>query len=134
MAITIKEATPSVEDYIRFIASAGWDEQDPKRVKKALKKSLYSVCAFKGKELAGMARIVGDGHIYFYIQDVVVLPEYKGQGIGKLMMYHLDDYLKHHCPPNAFIGLMAAQGAESFYEQFGYKKRASGEGGMYKKA
>jgi len=33
-----------------------------------------------------MARVVGDGGLVFYIQDVIVVSSFQGQGIGKMLM------------------------------------------------
>jgi len=35
-----------------------------------------------------MGRIVGDGVTICYIQDVIVLPEYQGKGIGKAIIVY----------------------------------------------
>ncbi|MCR5501527.1 MAG: GNAT family N-acetyltransferase [Lachnospiraceae bacterium] len=32
-------------------------------------------------EVVGMGRLVGDGVMYWYLQEIVVLPEYQGRGI-----------------------------------------------------
>ncbi|MED1425669.1 GNAT family N-acetyltransferase, partial [Bacillus altitudinis] len=61
-------------------------------------------------QIIGMGRIVGDGAIYFYIQDIVVHPEYQKNGIGKKIMNTLVEYLNQNAPDKAFIGLFASQG------------------------
>lgn len=48
--------------------------------------SLFSVCAIYKNEVIGCGRAVGDGGIYFYIQDIIVLPKFQGRGIGKLTL------------------------------------------------
>ena len=52
----------------------------------SIKNSIFSVTVKDSHKLIGMGRIVGDGAIYYYIQDIVVHPEYQGQGIGKKIM------------------------------------------------
>ena len=79
-----------------------------------------------------MGRVVGDGSIYFYIQDVIVLPEYKGKGVGKRIMMEIERYLDKTISHYAFIGLMAADGVASFYHQFGFAKRPKEAPGMFK--
>ena len=79
-----------------------------------------------------MGRVIGDGAIYFYIQDVIVLPEFQKFGLGKLIMNQIEAYLNKNAPHNAFIGLMAADGVQKFYEKFGYRQRPGGRPGMYK--
>ena len=70
-----------------------------------------------------MGRILGDNGLAFYIQDVIVLPEYQGIGIGRQLMDRLMAYIRLHAKQNAFIGLMAAVGKESFYERYGFSIR-----------
>ena len=41
-----------------------------------------------------MGRIIGDDRIAFFIKDVVVHPDYQDEGIGKLVMDKLLNYIK----------------------------------------
>ena len=59
----------------------------------------------------------------YYIQDVIVLPEYQRQGIGRQMMARVMDYIRTHASHNSIIGLMAAHGKETFYESYGFTRR-----------
>ena len=53
----------------------------------ALQNSIFAVTARSTTgEVIAMGRIVGDGAIYFYIQDLVVSPDVQGQGIGTAIM------------------------------------------------
>lgn len=45
----------------------------------------------------------------FYIQDVMVVPEWQGQQLGAQLMEHIMTYIRENAFPNAFIGLMAAK-------------------------
>jgi ribosomal protein S18 acetylase RimI-like enzyme len=40
-----------------------------------------------------MARIIGDEGLYYYIQDVIVVPECQGRGIGKKLMARVMEYI-----------------------------------------
>ena len=70
-----------------------------------------------------MARVIGDGIMVFYIQDVIVLPQYQRQGIGSIMMNKIMQYIKANSVNNTIIGLMSASGKEEFYEKYGFIKR-----------
>ena len=56
----------------------------------ALKASLKILGAFDGDKLVGLIRVVGDGYSIIYIQDIIVLPEYQGRGIGKRLVCEID--------------------------------------------
>lgn len=72
-----------------------------------------------------MGRIIGDGARIFYIQDVVIHPDYQRIGIGTQIMEKLLNYIENlpFSSHNIMIGLMSAKGKEGFYERFGFRKR-----------
>ena len=112
------------EDFIRLKVSAGFRERSVELVDRALKNNLYDVVAVAEGEVIGMGRLVGDGVMYWYLQEIVVLPEYQGNGIGTAIVNKLLDYIKEHTEKGNFtsVGLTAAEGKEGFYERFGFAK------------
>jgi ribosomal protein S18 acetylase RimI-like enzyme len=58
-------------------------KDDIMEIEKSLPKSLYCLCALADNEIIGMARVIGEDGMVYYIQDVIVRPEYKRQGIGR---------------------------------------------------
>jgi predicted N-acetyltransferase YhbS len=96
-----------------------------------LKTSLFSVIAKEGDVVIGCGRIIGDGGLYFYVQDLLVDPQYQNKGVGKALMRELMKYLKTNARHGAFIGLIAAHGLEKYYEHFGFQARAADAPGMY---
>jgi Acetyltransferases len=90
--------------------------------------SLYGVVAEYAGEVVGKGRIVGDGIMYFYIQDAAIAPEHQKHGLGKLLVERLLDYIKERRHENelAFVGLFASHGNDKFYEQFGFKDHSPG--------
>ncbi len=97
----------------------------------SLQNSLYSICAIHENKVIGFGRVVGDGQLYFYLQDMIVLPEYQGQGIGSQIIETIRNHVLSIAPPGAFFGLMAADGAASLYEKFGFKSRPPQMPGMF---
>ena len=94
----------------------------------ALEKSLYTVIAYDGNKKVGFGRLVGDGCVVANIQDILVDPEWHGQGIGKKIVEHLVEYTKSIMLPNTrmYLGLMSVGGTEGFYEKCGFIKRPDG--------
>ena len=43
-----------------------------------------------------LGRVIGDGAFYFYVQDVVVLPEHQGNGIGTVIVESLIEQVEHN--------------------------------------
>jgi ribosomal protein S18 acetylase RimI-like enzyme len=97
----------------------------------SLKHSIHCITVKDNEKIVGMGRIVGDGSIYFYIQDIVVHPDYQKHGIGKEIMHLLVAYLNENAPDKAFVGLFASQGKESFYEKFDFKNYSPNMTGMF---
>lgn len=60
-----------------------------------------------------------------YLGDVIVRPEYQGQGISTMIVTALKDKVMEAAEPGDKIMFIlgAAKGKEAFYEQFGFKKR-----------
>lgn len=52
------------------------------QVEQALKNDLLDIVAIVNDYVVGMGRLVGDGAMYWYLQEIIVLPEYQGNGIG----------------------------------------------------
>ena len=81
--------------------------------------------AYDGDKPIGMGRIVGDGAVIWYIQDLIVIPEYQGQGIGQMIIESLINYVEEIQLPGTriMLDLMCAVGRENFYKKFGFIAR-----------
>ena len=95
----------------------------PLRPRRRAYGGLYSVVAYVDGQVAGIGRVVGDGRIAFFIKDLVVLPQYQGNGVGTAVLRALITRIREHCCNHAYIGLMATPGKESFYEEHGFLRR-----------
>ena len=72
----------------------------------------------------GMVRHWWEGTNY-NIEELCVAPALQGQGIGTQMIKAIEDWLakEKEGKPTMMVYLMAAEGKESFYEQFGFRRR-----------
>ena len=129
---TIHERALTVSEYQSLRNSTNWNSFSDDLVEKAIQNDLYSIVITINDRAIGMGRVIGDGALYFYIQDLIVKAEYRNQGIARLIMEHIENYLQKNAETNAFIGLMAAKDVKGLYEKFGYKQRAKDSPGMYK--
>jgi ribosomal protein S18 acetylase RimI-like enzyme len=129
--IILNWIVPSADDYLELNRSVGWGKV-PYRpsIEKALQNSLLCLCVFQHDKVLGFARVVGDRSICFYIQDLIIHPEYQQRGIGSSLMSSAMEFIKKNAAPKAFVGLMAAVDTEPFYEKFGFKRRPDGRPGM----
>jgi len=123
MDLIFKEQLPKAIEYNYLRQKVGWGEYGIEVIEKALPNSLYSVCVFDDDQIIGMGRVIGDHGLCFYIQDIIVLPDYQGKSIGKNIMIRVMQYIELNSSNNSIIGLMSAFGKEEFYEKFGFTKR-----------
>jgi ribosomal protein S18 acetylase RimI-like enzyme len=124
-------------DFILLRQSAGWGILPKLQIEQALKNGIYSVVAKHGDNVVGMGRLVGDGIMYWYIQDVIILPEYQGKNIGNRIIEKLLKYAEVNSlsQTTITIGLMSAKGKEGFYKKFDFIERPNDAfgAGMIKK-
>ncbi len=123
MAVELFNQPPSANEFAELRAACGWGSVDPVVAKRALAAGLMGVVARDGGRLAGFGRVVGDGVLYFYMQDIIVHPDFRGRGVGRLIVEALLAEVLKQAPVGATIGLMAAEGKEGFYEKFGFTRR-----------
>lgn len=114
----------SVADYTMLRASAGWPEIPAKQAEVGLSNSFFLVTAKDGKNTVGMTRLISDGGYFAVVVDVVVLPEYQGQGIGREMMLRAICHIKDNMEPTHknYTILTSAPGKEGFYEKMGFHR------------
>ena len=122
MNYEIKENSLSAKDLIALREIVGWGNSPIHQIEIGLKNSWYIMSVVHEDTVIGIGRIVGDGMTICYIQDVIVLPEYQGKGIGTAIMEHLITHIKKNGFENTriAIGLFAAKGKEEFYNKFGF--------------
>ncbi|WP_051250921.1 GNAT family N-acetyltransferase [Paenibacillus harenae] len=123
---------PTVEEHRTLWEAVGWGSVNTEMSGPSLARSLYGVVILCSGEIAGMGRVIGDGAMYYYIQDVAVLPAHQGEGLGKRIMDSLLAYVESHCAGAGFVGLFASHGKDTFYERFGFSNHAPGMTGMFK--
>ena len=113
MCISIQQDALTAELYVSVRDAVGFYHYDREDARMALDDG----------QVAGIGRVVGDGRIAFFIKDLVVLPQYQGDGVGTAVLRALITRIREHCCNHAYIGLMATPGKESFYEEHGFLRR-----------
>ena len=114
---------PRPKEYNALRKIAGWNFYDDKSASEGLKSALYTVSVREDGVLVAFGRVVGDGRIAFYIQDVIVVPGKRGNGYARIVMEHIMDYIGGVAATGAVVGLMASKGVENLYKKFGFIER-----------
>ena len=119
------EKAPTVDEYNSLTNAVGWGVADNGIVETALANSLYTICAYDGEKIVGFGRLIGDGVMFLYVQDIMVLPEYQGKKIGTGIMERVVKKILEYKQTNhdlrAYLG--ASAGKDDFYKRFGFITR-----------
>lgn len=122
----------AADEFAALRVAVGWSSIPPEVAERALANSLHVVGLRHRGRLVGLGRIVGDGAMRFYIEDVAIVPELQGQALGRRVMDALVAWLDQNVPPCGKTYLMAAEGSVGFYEHYGFERRGDGEPGMWR--
>lgn len=127
--LSFRHAAPPEDDFIFLRKECGWGELSTEIAKKTLTAGLANVTVFEGSKTIGFGRVIGDGVIYFYVQDLIVREGYQGMGLGTEMLKNLVEQTVQIAAPGASIGLMSTKGKEEFYEKLGFTRRPNDDFG-----
>lgn len=123
MTLYCNALTPEL--FLEIYQSVGWEAPGLDQITMALEHSFVTFCAYDGERAIGMARLLGDGAMSFYIKDFAVCPEYQGKGVGRLLMNAMEEYIRSQLPNGWAVSLelISSKGREPFYERFGFEQR-----------
>lgn len=129
MNLEIIDNALTPEIYIDIRNQVNFKKYEYDDVEVALKNTLYSVVIYDDGKPIGIARVVGDGRIVYFIKDVVVIPEYQNRKIGAMLMNRIQQYISNTACDGAYIGLMSTPGLADFYKKFGFMERPAADFG-----
>ena len=127
--IQLVEDQLDVDSYLELREAVHFRKLTRDQAKLGLDNSLYTLVAYKDGKAVGMGRIVGDGAIICYVQDLIIRPEVQGEGIGGLILESLKDFVKNigFEGTTMMFDLMCAKGREEFYQKHGFIARPTEE-------
>jgi len=111
--------TLSAENYCILRKAVGFYDIPIEQVRRALDKSDYIVSATVNDTPAGMARLITDG-TQVLIMDVIVHPEYQGNGIGRGLMERIRQFIESMEYDRLLVNLLTDSSKKGFYEKLGY--------------
>lgn len=121
----------NADEFIRLFASAGWGEPPRDMVETSLVGSWATFSVYREEKVIAMARLLGDGAMSFFLKDLVVEPQYQGQGIGRRLLQHVENYIADQLKPgwNGYLQLVSAKDRDAFYEKCGYASHPNDHSG-----
>jgi len=109
-----------VQTVLDFLAASYWaNKRSPEKIKKSIENSVCYGVYDKDKMIA-FARIVTDGATMYYLCDVFVLEEYRGQGISKKLVEVITNAPEFEW----MTGILGTKDAHGLYTQYGFENDA----------
>lgn len=123
MNIRIQESCENIDwqKISNSLKKVGMAHHEPELHQKAFLNSYSVVFIFDSDQLIGFGRAISDGAYQAAIYDIVVLPEYQKQGIGRLIMERIFQKIS-----NCNTILYVNPGREEFYSKFGFRLMKTG--------
>lgn len=112
----------NADDFLRLFAAAGWGDLPRNMAETALQNSYATFSVLYENKIIGMARLLGDGAMAFFLKDFVIEPSFQGKGAGKRLLAHIEEYIRAQLHPGwtGYLQLVSAKGKEDFYRKAGY--------------
>lgn len=113
------------ETYLYLRQQVNWKLLSQNQAQRAVDKSVYILTVYDEDEPIGMGRIVGDGAVISYIQDLIVIPSAQGERIGSRLIEKLIEYVQSITEEGTemMLCLMCAKGRENFYKHHNFIER-----------
>jgi predicted GNAT family N-acyltransferase len=122
----LSDSLPTATEYIDLRTRMGWGSIDEETANRTIEAAAFTVCLRRQDQCVGVARVMGDGAMYFFLADLIVAPEFRGSGYGDRLMHAVTSYFDRSAMPGATIVLVPLNGHEPFYEKFGFVRCPSG--------
>ena len=121
----------SAEEYLNLRQQVDWVLFPLEEAQECIDNSYMVICVRDEEQAIGVARLIWDGGYIAMLSDVIVAPEYQGQGIGRKLVEACIQNLKDSIKPGykVKLNLNAAKDKELFYEKFGFRQRPNKEAG-----
>ena len=120
--LIIKHNELTAEEFISLWQAAHWGQGPSlEQTRLAMEHTLFRVSVFDDDQIVAMARVIGDMGLDYYIKDVIVRPEYQKEGIGRLLINEIFQFVNDHGVEGTeiFVELCAMPDKIPFYEKFG---------------
>lgn len=125
MKIAILETKEiNIDDILLLYKANEWSSANkPNELYKALLNSETLITAWEGEKLVGLGNAISDGFLTVYYPHLLVLPEYQGKGIGKLIMDKMQEKYSHF-----HMQMLTADGRSvDFYKKNGFERAGKTE-------
>lgn len=130
MPLEFREQAPDPAAFKALYDSTGWGsgERPLAFYAEALAGSWACCAVYEGSELIGFGRLVSDGRLHAYVNEMIVSSRHQGRGIGREILQRL--LARCRAAGITDIQLFAARGKAGFYAEQGFQVRPEDAPGM----
>ncbi len=107
-------------------------DDDLEKLRVSVEEPMCTAVAEYQGNVIGTGSILGHATGNYLISNVIVHPDFQSQGVGKLIMQELDNWLSENSVPGAMVKLFTGLDRQAFYGQFGFRGPEQGLIGMNK--
>ncbi len=114
----------NLEDILDLYKANEWSSANkPSQLYNGLLNSETLITAWDGTKLIGLGNAISDGYLTVYYPHLLVLPNYQGKGIGKMIMDKMQEKYK-----DFHMQMLTADGkAIDFYKKNGFERAGNTE-------
>ena len=129
--MSVKQNTLTPELFLKIYTSVGWEPPCMEQIKTALSHTAASFTAYDGERPVGMARLIGDGGMSFYLKDFAVIPGCQGKGVGTMLIDAVETFIRDAIRPGWAVSLelISTKEAVPFYLGRWFEERPCGRDG-----
>ena len=108
----------STEEAAELLKTTYWAGNRPaEKIRKSMQHSVcYGIRSETNEKLIGFARVMTDYATTYYLCDVVIDPEYRHRGLGKMLIAHITAQPEYA----EFRGFLMTRDAHGLYAQYGF--------------
>ena len=121
----------TAEEYMNLRKMVGWVQFPLEEAQACIDNAYMVQCVRDDDKAIGVVRLLWDGGYIAFLSDVIVDPEYQGQGIGRKLVEACINRLKKDMKPGYKVKLTlnSAKGKEPFYAKLGFVERPNEDAG-----
>ena len=108
----------STEEAAELLKTTYWAGNRPaEKIRKSMQHSVcYGIRSETNEKLIGFARVITDYATTYYLCDVVIDPEYRHRGLGKMLIAHITAQPEYA----GLRGFLMTRDAHGLYAQYGF--------------
>ena len=108
----------SIDRVCDLLSKSYWaNKRSKERIEESIKNSIC-IGIYDKEKMIGFARVVTDYATMYWLCDVIIDEEYRGNGLGKKLIECITEMEEL----KGMFGILATRDAHGLYEKYGFKK------------